>query len=142
MRDHNGRWIGGFRKSLGCGNSILVELWAIFHGIDLALHLGCVALIIESDCNYVIDLISNASDSTTHHYSPLIIQCRSKLGRIQQYKLQHTVKEGNFCADTLAKSVVQDSCDLVLFDRVPAFVLPMYLADCFGIVYPRKFDVG
>lgn len=31
---------------------------------------------------------------------------------------------------------------IVLFDRVPTFVLPMYLADCSGTMFPRKIGVG
>lgn len=103
IRNHHGHWVSGFRKFLGSGTSSLAKLWALFYGVNLAIQHGCSNLIIESDCTYIIDLISNPSVHASHHYTSLINLCRSKLGELQQFKIQHTLREGNFCADHLTK---------------------------------------
>ncbi|KAF7818736.1 reverse transcriptase [Senna tora] len=59
IRDSNGNWIHGFIKFLGEGNSLLAELWAICEGLNLAKHLGCIRIIVETDSSAAVNLINS-----------------------------------------------------------------------------------
>ena len=40
IRDHNGNWIKGYARSIGCTNSCMAELWALRDGLLLARGMG------------------------------------------------------------------------------------------------------
>ncbi|XP_075669750.1 uncharacterized protein LOC142639464 [Castanea sativa] len=55
IRDHNGEWVAGFSRSLGCTNSFPVELWALRDGLILARTLILIALLL----NWMLRVLSN-----------------------------------------------------------------------------------
>ena len=55
----------------------------------------------------------------------------------EEVVLQHTYREGNSTADLLAKAGMDILPSFSLFDSPPSFVLSQYMADIWGIQYPR-----
>ncbi|KAF7833049.1 putative ribonuclease H-like domain-containing protein [Senna tora] len=80
LRDNVGIWIHGFPQFQGQGTSLRAEVWAIALGIKLARNLDCEKLEIES-----------------------------LLQDFLEFRIKHVHREGNFCADKLAKQAALDS---------------------------------
>lgn len=83
-------------------------------------------MIFQTDSQLAANLILNLNTSESHYLYPLIGSCMPKLTALH-YELKHIFREGNFCADTLAKKTLFDKNDLLIFD-----VLPPYLILDFG----------
>jgi ribonuclease HI len=142
LRDHHGTWIGGFARNIGRTNSLAAELWALRDGLALAQNLNVQKLIVEMDAKVVIDMLSAVciSNLSNHPYSALIFDCRSMIQNFEEIVLQHTYREGNSTADLLAKAGTDILPSFSLFDSPPSFVLSQYMADIWGIQYPRMMQ--
>ncbi|KAF7838458.1 reverse transcriptase [Senna tora] len=123
IRDANGNWIHGFKKFLGEGDCLLAELWAIVEGVNLAKHLHCDKLIVESDSLSAVNLINAVECGKSHRFSTLVSICRAILLGFSEAKVVHIHREGNACADILAKLAITTNSDLVYFDTL----LPVFL---------------
>ena len=75
IRDHNGKWLKGYARSLGCTNSCMAELWALRDGLLLARDMGLNSLIIELDALSVVLLMFNNTPNLT--LEPLLNDCRN-----------------------------------------------------------------
>ncbi|KAF7815200.1 reverse transcriptase [Senna tora] len=53
-------------------------------------------------------------------------------------QLKHTYREGNFCADLLAKTALQDRSCMKIFNNVPSFARLVFLADIHGVSFVRE----
>ncbi|CAL1392167.1 unnamed protein product [Linum trigynum] len=102
IRDEQGRWIAGFVAKIGEATAVLAELWAFYHGLDLAWRIGCDSLVIETDSQLAIQLINNRRDPV-HPYASLLDAIRRKLAQSWLVRVVHTYREGNRVADWLSK---------------------------------------
>ncbi|KAF7813623.1 ankyrin-3 isoform X1 [Senna tora] len=98
-------------------------------------------LIIESDSLSAVSLINNTQTPNTHPCFPLLCACRLLLGRLPRTSLNHIFREGNSCADGLAKRAVLLKSDLHIFDVVPSFLSLSFNADIVGVPVPRSVGV-
>ena len=119
IRDCNGLWIKGFARSIGYATSITAEFWALRDGLKLALNEGIQRLIVELDAKVVVDLI-NSNVATNKPYAPLLYDCRYLLTRFIQVQVVHVYREGNRCADALAKWGSNMTEAFAVFDRPPS----------------------
>lgn len=142
IRNNLGHWIKGYAGCVGHGNSLLAELWAIYHGLLVAFNAGCSHLILESDCLLAIQLIKSDPSPSTHHFADLVELCRSRLALFTQFQILHVLREGNAVADALASFAGQTHVDLVVFDVMPSFLNLVALADLSGTVFTRREGVG
>ncbi|XVF80280.1 hypothetical protein PTKIN_Ptkin15bG0057900 [Pterospermum kingtungense] len=51
----------------------------------------------------------------------------------------HTLGEGNFCADFLAKEAYCINKELMVLDNPPTALLQMLEADAYGVSFPSHF---
>ncbi|KAF7812327.1 reverse transcriptase [Senna tora] len=137
IRDSYGNWIRGFSKCLGLGNSLKAELWAIALGMSMAKDLSCDKLIIESDSLVAIKLITADYDYKSLVLGALIHFCRLTVRDFMEVQINHIFREGNFCADVMAKQAILDQQALVVFNTVPGFVKACFFADLVGVCYVR-----
>ncbi|KAF7844680.1 putative ribonuclease H-like domain-containing protein [Senna tora] len=119
IRDSNGNWIRGFSKFLGIENSLKTEMWAVALGFKLAKDMFCDKLVVESDSMIVIKLFT-VDDVCVSHVGVLIHYCMSILRDIMIVRIQHTLREGNMYADTLAKQTNLLQQPLVVHDTLPS----------------------
>ncbi|KAF7827683.1 reverse transcriptase [Senna tora] len=103
IRNQYGNWISGFSGFIGFGSALKAELWVISNGIKLASDLGCTQLWIETDSLLACNLLIDQSLSNLHEYWNIISFCRSYLQKFSSFRLSHTFRQGNQCADQLAK---------------------------------------
>jgi ribonuclease HI len=74
----------------------------VYHGLVLAWGLCIKELLCYSDSKTVIKLIYDLVNAW-HHYAAIILNIKDLLARDWRVKVVHTLREGNVCADFLAK---------------------------------------
>ncbi|CAL1397774.1 unnamed protein product [Linum trigynum] len=102
IRDDQGSWVVGFVAQIGEATAGLAELWALFHGLNLAWSHGCLNLQVETDSQLVIQWIKNRVDPL-HPHASLLSSIRRCLTRDWLVNITHTYREGNRVADWLSK---------------------------------------
>ncbi|XP_052203637.1 uncharacterized protein LOC127808938 isoform X2 [Diospyros lotus] len=102
LRDHRGSPICAYASKAPRGDIFLVELWAIWRGLVLAVGLGIKAIWVESDSMSVVKTINKEQP-----YSPRASSCLNQvwklLKKFQKYKVTHSWRETNRAADHLSK---------------------------------------
>lgn len=97
-----GEWMVGFAGFCGITTNINAELLAIYYGHTLAWNKGYKDVICESDSKIAISLVTQGCHKA-HPYAPLINQIRKFQTSSWRLQFKHTLREGNFYADWLAK---------------------------------------
>ena len=133
----NGRWIKGFSRSIGHASSFVAKYWALRDGFKLALGIGVQRLVVELDAKVVVSLITSIGGSNKP-YLPLLNDCRYLLSRFLQTRVVHVFREGNRCADALARMGSNMAEEFLVFDNPPSpDVLYFVNTDAAGVVYNR-----
>lgn len=135
IRNHLGEWICGFSGSCGFADNLAAELQGINYGLELAWHKGYRNVILESDSKCALDLLT--ATTTFHSLSPLLVHINSLLIRDWNVKLQHNHREGNECADWMAKKGATGASPLLIWDQCPHQLDSFLLADALGIARLR-----
>lgn len=126
LRDSNGEWIVGFSGSVGNAPILLVELKVIHQGFILAWHKDFRNIICESDCLEVVRLV-NSGTKAFHVYSLVTADIRQVMGWSWESKLVHVYREGNTCADFLAKKGAEGSFLLDVYQDYPKGILSLIM---------------
>ncbi|KAJ7982470.1 Ribonuclease H [Quillaja saponaria] len=102
FRNENGDWLLGFHMNLGCCSSKVAELEGIRAGLLIARNNGWRNIYCETDASSVVEaLMSEAKDNSL--MSSVVEDCKSLLQHLQTCSVHHVHREGNRCADALAK---------------------------------------
>lgn len=102
IRNTSGYYLAGFSGYLPASSEVLqAELNAIYHGLSMAKNMGISDLKCYSDSLLAINTIMEAS-SKYHVYAVLIHEIKVLLFHTNA-SLHHMLREGNQCADFLAK---------------------------------------
>ncbi|XVF19780.1 hypothetical protein REPUB_Repub11eG0140400 [Reevesia pubescens] len=88
-----------------------------------------------------MDLILSV-DSTLHPHGCLIEDIRALVKKDWSVSFSHVFREGNFCADVLAKAGCSLDVDIELLRSPPVSVLQHLHADKWGIKFPRGFKLS
>lgn len=138
FRQGYGTWVSGFYGFLGVADSLFAELAAIFHGLHLAWGAGHRNLLCYSDSTYAIKLLTQEEEAgQNHRYAPLICTIKELLGRQWRVKIQHTLREGNMCADLLAKQGAKAADPLVTIQEAPVALHSQLLTDAMRVAHLR-----
>ncbi|KAF7824839.1 ribonuclease H [Senna tora] len=137
IRDSDGEWIIGFTASIGFNKILYAELLAIKYGLELAWERQCPKVICESDSTDAIQLVEWAKIEV-HMYGSLIGEIRELLERNWEARLIHTLREGNQCADYLAKLGSRSNNGCYIWNSpLPALYVQLS-RDAVGVMYSRK----
>ena len=79
---------------------MLAELWGVLRGLEMAWEAGWRHVVVESDCQSVIALLSKQGNTARKSY--LVSQIRAMTRRKWVIRYNHVLREGNQCADWLA----------------------------------------
>ncbi|PNX71208.1 ribonuclease H [Trifolium pratense] len=88
-----------------------------------------------SDSLHTVALVKSVS--SYHQFANEIISIRQLLDRDWNVVVDHTLREGNACADNLAKMGAISVCPLVKFEVLPAELSSLLLADAMGVAFVR-----
>jgi ribonuclease HI len=136
IRNADGAWIHGFFGNLGVSNILHAELMAIFKGLQLAWELNIRNLWCYSDSVTALKLISEPVDEW-HHYAAIIRNIKEILNRNWHVVILHTYREGNACADFLAKHGARNNRGFTSIAIPPAGLNLCLLADASGVYFSR-----
>ncbi|GKV17362.1 hypothetical protein SLEP1_g27876 [Rubroshorea leprosula] len=136
LRDHLGRWMVGFSRSIGWTTSIAAELWAIRDGLEIAAGRGISKIIVETDSKVAILLIES-TDTTLHSLGTLISDCRLLLRLFTDARISHIYREANAAADFLAKLGSTSAIDFVVYEESPPGLSSILYHDLIGTSFPR-----
>lgn len=103
LRDNKGNWIAGFSSNDGQGDALFAELFGVYHGLMLVINNSIQQIICETYSLEVFRLLQDLDHSHMHVYASLLVKIFGLKEHICNISLQHVLREGNHCADFLAK---------------------------------------
>ncbi|KAM7525590.1 hypothetical protein LguiA_015492 [Lonicera macranthoides] len=134
-RDNQGNWLEGFAGFIGKATILKAELWAVREAMMLIKRKHWLYAIVEVDSSNVCDLLKG-EDVEEHPLKVLIQDCKSIMMELK-LSVHHTLREGNRCADAMAKLGVNQMEKLEVFHHVPSVVKGILEADAMGVSFPR-----
>ncbi|KAK9112219.1 hypothetical protein Scep_019738 [Stephania cephalantha] len=132
FRNGNGHWQLGYMGKIGHTSSLVAELWSIREGLNLAHQLQPVKLVIQSDSNTALQLITHG-ENLLHPAAALINDCQLLLRGNWEIHLKHVFREANQVADKLANLREGQSSKWIVMSSPPTCILPCLLADVMGV---------
>ncbi|CAL1352415.1 unnamed protein product [Linum trigynum] len=137
LRDWAGNWIAGFIANFGTATAILAELWAVFHGLEMAWKKGYRAVRLESDSQLAVQLINNRSDPV-HPHATLLSAIRRKIGQEWLVNISHVYREGNRVADWLSKHSLVYPYGVHEVANPPSELVSIVREDARGVSFERR----
>ena len=121
IRDHNGMWIGSFSRNIGFTHSMAAELWGLRDGLLLAKNLNIKKLMIETDAQTITNVLNSRSvfPDSPHPYLNIINDCESLLQCFEEARIDNIHREGNHCANILAKGGIHSTSAFYLHPHPP-----------------------
>ena len=136
LRNSVGFYLLGFSGFITSTTDILfAELTAIHRGILLAVQLGFEEVVCYSDSMLSVKLL-NEHASIYHAYAVLIQDIKYML-LITNFTIYHCLREGNQCADFMAKLGATSNADYITHATPPFDLLPLIQNDATGTCFPR-----
>lgn len=136
VHNSDGAWLCGFFGSIGIATSLQAKLWALYHGLNLAWNRGFRDVICYSDSQTAISLVKDQVP-IFHHCAALIKSVQDLLRKEWFISLHHTLREGNQCADYLAKMGANQHDGFHLLVSVPSGISSILLTDSCGVNFLR-----
>jgi len=137
FRNNAGTYIAGYLGSISHTHDILfAELTALYHGLKLAISFNCEELACYSDTLLVVNLIKD--DLNHFHVYVVLIQNIKDIMSTSNFSLQHSLIEGNQCADFLAKLRASNDDELSIHSSPLEDLLPLLRTDELGVVFLRR----
>lgn len=103
LRNHEGQWVMGAARNLGCCTSQKAELWGVLLGLQTAWRYGCRKIILETDSAIVHDLLMNHNVLESDNLPP---ECRRLLDLDWSVQVQKVYIEANYVAGGIATWVL------------------------------------
>jgi ribonuclease HI len=136
IRNNAGLFISGFSGYLPNSNCILqAELSAILAGLRLAVSMGLEDLICYSDSQLSVKLITG--DVSKYHAYAVLVQDIKDIIASYNVSIQHTLREGNQCADYFAKLGATSDNRFLVHSSAPEDLRDMLRNDAMGVLFPR-----
>lgn len=132
LRNMNGDWIVGFSGFCGLSNNMNAGLLAIAQGLSIAWNAGHREVICETDSKIALIFITDGV-SKFHPYAPLVDHIRNFSTFSWKLSFKHTFREGNVCADWLAKHGASSDQALHIWNSCPPQLSSVLLADAMGV---------
>ncbi|XP_045831415.1 uncharacterized protein LOC123922770 [Trifolium pratense] len=135
--NNNGDFILGFYGVATVQSILFAELMAVLHGLQICWENGFRRIICFSDSLQAVNLIREGV-SAHHRFANEIFSIRQLVDKDWDVVLEHTLREGNACADVLAKMGARSNLPLVKITSPPSELSMPLLADAQGVVFIRE----
>jgi len=136
IRNFDGAWIQGFVGNIDFSNILHAELLGVYYGLAMAWEIGCSELWCYSNSKLAIKLLSEPIN-IWHHYAAILHNIKELLARDWHVHLLHTLREGNACADYLAKMGARNLEAYTPIVVPPVEISLLLLADASGVSFIR-----
>ncbi|XP_024634474.2 uncharacterized protein [Medicago truncatula] len=136
LRNSVGFFLQGFSGFIEATTDILfAELTAIHKGLLMAAENGIEEMICYTDSLLSVKLLTNSS-SRFHAYAVLIQDIQDLL-LSTNFSIQHCHREGNQCADFMAKLGAISNEEFARHTTPPYDLIPLIRLDAMGTAFPR-----
>ncbi|GMP77627.1 hypothetical protein CsSME_00033839 [Camellia sinensis var. sinensis] len=135
LRDERGAWVCGFYGKMQMGTSLEAKLWALYKGLTVLLQKGINNVLIETDAAQVVQLMKDPIASNCPFKN--LVEDAKILFNGCVCTIQHIWKQGNLCADALAKLGANQPEEMLVVNEPPAELRSYLLADLLGISRER-----
>ncbi|XP_028127267.1 uncharacterized protein LOC114323788 [Camellia sinensis] len=135
FRDKRGNWICGYYGKMDSGTSLETELWALYKGLTVLLQQGMHGVIIEFDAQQVVQLIGE--DTPDKFPFKGLLEDAKIIFKGCECTIQHVFKEGNLCADALAKLGVAQPEEMLVVKEPPFEIRSYLVVDIVGLSSER-----
>jgi ribonuclease HI len=136
LRNNAGLYLSGFSGFIPDSTDILLaELSAVHRGYQMAKAMGIQELVCYSDSLLSINLITGQASS--YHVYAVLIQDIKDLMSAHNFTLRHCLREGNQCADFMAKLGASSNEGYQIHASPPNDLLDYIRNDAIGTLYPR-----
>ena len=135
IRNSAGFYLSGFSGFIPISTDILfAELTAIQRGLRLAVEMGIEELVCYSNSMLSIKLLTG--HVLNYHVYAVLIQEIKELLSSRNFTVHHCLREGNQCADYMAKLGANSNEDLS-HATPPSDLLPLNRSDAMETIYSR-----
>lgn len=131
IRDERGTWVCGYYGKLHSGTSLEAELWAVYKGLTIILQKGMNQVMIETNAEQVVQLLQEEPGDRCPFKN--LVEDAQILLRGCDCSVQHVWKEGNLCADFLAKMGANQPEEILVMNDPPAELRELLVADMIGL---------
>lgn len=131
LHDSTGAYNFGFIVFGRSASVLHLELMVIYRGLLQTWNMGYWQLVCFSDSQLAISLVHHPP-LMFHELVGLVGCIRDLIQRDWEVRLLHTLREGNACADRLAKADASQGLDFCLLQDPPLELVPLLLADAVG----------
>ncbi|CAL5347381.1 unnamed protein product [Camellia sinensis] len=136
FRDEHGAWVCGYYGRLDSGTSLEAELWALYKGLAVMLQKDMHEVIIETDAKQVVQLMEDVIDDKFPFKG--LLEDAKIIFRGCECTIHHIYKEGNLCADPLAKFGAEQPKDILVVNDPPQEIQCYLVADMIGLSRERN----
>ncbi|WJX23235.1 hypothetical protein P8452_12461 [Trifolium repens] len=138
IRDSGGQWLIGYARKIGMCDALHAEMWGMYEGLKIARSKGFSHLIVESDSKLLVDMVTN--NCKINGATPVLIRrIRDLINLPWHVQINHTLREGNRCADWLASySLTKDSFVSIVVEVPPRELQSILFDDISGACMPRN----
>ncbi|XLT60596.1 hypothetical protein S245_053503 [Arachis hypogaea] len=136
LRDQDGNCVAGFLSYIGFAGSVEAELMAIRHGLWLAWQSGYRKVECESDCMVALKIIHDNAEGFPE-FEHIVEEIHRFMLLEWDVIVYHIMREGNSCADFLAKMGSSSNSTFSLMMNPPPELTALLLADSKGVLYSR-----
>ncbi|KAD6119673.1 hypothetical protein E3N88_10944 [Mikania micrantha] len=128
IRNDHGDWVCGYMGYIGFDSSLASEIWGIMMGLRLIMVMGWDNVIIETDSQAALLLITVNGVDESHPLSLMINECRMNMAELKCYMV-HVKRDKNRCADALARLGGRQDEEFVVVDDPPVELVPLLMED-------------
>lgn len=136
IRNFDGAWMMGFSGYCGFTTNISAELFAIAHGLACAWDGGHRKVICESDSLMALTMVEQGVNGC-HPHATMVNHIRGLRNREWELQFSHVLREGNGCADWLAKQGSSTRTPFSTYLVCPPELSSTLLADTLGVARLR-----
>ncbi|KAL4558033.1 hypothetical protein LXL04_036229 [Taraxacum kok-saghyz] len=134
IRDDGGAWVCGYVGNIGWDSTLGAELSGISMGLRLIRAMEFKKVVIETDSQAALLLLTVDGVHDSHPLKLLIEDCRRDLRELGCYMV-HVKRDGNHCADRMAKIGGRQDRDFVFYDDAPPMLFRFLEEDAAGILF-------
>ncbi|XP_024630892.1 uncharacterized protein [Medicago truncatula] len=136
IRNSAGLFLKGFSGLIHGSTCILqAELTAILEGYRMAVNMGIEELVCFSDSQISVNLVSG--EVSKFHAYAVIIQDIKDILASHNFRIFHTLREGNHCADFSAKLGATSTAPFLEHQYPPLDLISMLKIDASGTCFLR-----
>jgi len=135
IRNYLGNFVIGFSGFINSPNDILfAELTSLFQGHKIVVSLNIEEMVCYSDSLLAVNLTNG--DTPRYHVYAVFIQNIKDLLESRNYSLHHSLREGNQCADFMAKLGASTDVELTVHPLPPEGFLRLLRTDQMRNFFP------